>query len=145
MNPWLGWMRGYDYSPDWLNPGAAWGEGFWKSGWWWALGYRPPFFGHRFAGGGLFRHDSRQSARGDFNNNIYLLRPDVYAPPTAEAIFTDRLGNVYRDEGGGSWSVREGNAWRAVRSGDGRMQASLSRLEECRRRVELRMRNLKNL
>lgn len=145
FNPWLGWMRGYDYSPDWLNSGAAWDQGFWKSGWWWAMGYRPPFFGHRFAGRGLFGRDARQMARGDFNDNIYLTRPDVYVQPAPEAIFTDRSGNIYRDEGGGSWSIREGSAWRAVDPGDGRMRLFLKGVEESRQRGELRLKNLKNL
>jgi hypothetical protein len=145
FNPWLGWMRGYDYSPDWLNPGAAWEQGFWKSGWWGALSYRPPFFGHRFAGLGIYGRDTRQMARGDFNNNIYLTRPDVYSQPAPESIFTDRSGNIYRDEGGGSWSVRDGNAWRVIGSGDARARVSLGKLENSRQRSEMRLRNLRNL
>lgn len=141
LNPWLGWTLGYDFSPDWFNTSAAWGEGYWSNGWWGPETWRPPYIWHHFSGHGLYEKDISRIAPGNYNNNIYLLRPDVFTSPTPDEIFVDRHRNIFRREPSGSWSQRTGSSWTAIDTTYKVLLASLHSLEQCHERGDRRTRN----
>ncbi|HTI90189.1 MAG TPA: hypothetical protein VL727_06340, partial [Puia sp.] len=143
LNPWLGWTLGYDFSLDWFNTGVAWDEGYWNNGWWGPADYRPPYIWHHFSGHGLYEKDIQRIAGSNYNNNLYTLRPDVYARVHPDEVYADRQGNVYRHEASGSWSRRQGETWQAVDASSKTELVSLNQLTMCRERGNMRMRNFR--
>ncbi|MBS1934216.1 MAG: hypothetical protein JST96_09480 [Bacteroidetes bacterium] len=142
-NPWSGWGFGSCYDCDWFDDGFGWDAGFgfgwggWYGGGWWggATTYRPAY---RNWHGGRFRSDLRGGFYGRnitinpgthmhmrFNNNVYrgrqgVMRPERHfaGPGTGngfnrETMFTDRQGNIYRNNAQGQWQQRVNRNWSA--------------------------------
>lgn len=140
-NPWYGWSLGYDCSLDWLNTSTAWGRGYWKSGWWGPVAYRPPYIWHHFTGHGLYEKDIRRVASSSYNNNLYALRPDVTGRIETEDIVTDGNGQVFRSDGDGGWLRRAGDRWISVAATDKDTMLRLTAIEQSRQRGTMRTMN----
>lgn len=119
---WMGWSLGNAYSLDWLNTGAAWGQGFWNGGWWGPPVYRPPYAGRSSGNHGV-----------NYNNRV---------ASSAELICTDIAGTVYRRGKEGAWQKYDDNQWKKIDSQnpeDKQVIMSLDRQEVFRDRARVRM------
>jgi hypothetical protein len=120
-DPWFEWCFGYDYPPDWFNPGVAWGLGFWTGGWWGPAVFRPPY-----------------------------IWPDPFHYKLNEKtlsgnIFTDQAGGIYRRGRQGNWERREGERWTAIDPLAINLLQNLDRQELLQYRGRLRQEHFRQL
>jgi len=142
-NPWWGWTFGFDYGWDWFNWDMGFGWGFWFGGWWGPVIYRPPYFGHYFAPHGFYGRNSFAAGNRIYhnNNNIYRGRQGVSPREIPQRVTTDRMGNIYRQDGNGNWQQRDGRNWAPVDNRQQQTIQNLNRQQQMRERGAVRSQN----
>jgi len=132
-NPWYGWSFGFSSTTGRFTFGIGWGS-WYRRGWWGPRGWRGYRRGYNRGWHRGYRNGKRagyqagyRAGRHEAGRNLYQrsdnaskvaatgrtqrARNPVVATNRPNNVYTDKQGNIFRQQSDGSWQKRDGDQW----------------------------------